>query len=352
MKENVPQRLDHLELEYFHQQMLLLVEGGIPLPQGIRRFALQIRTPQFRQSLSQLAQGLEQGESLSEAMARDQRFFPPEYVALIRAGEQGGSLLGALNLAREHERFQSDFSNRLRTTLLYPFLVLVLVCATYSIAILVSYPVLMDYYQSVGAPLPWFSQVIYGFFLGLGRLSPVWLLLLILLLLLLRRNQTRLWLHRLEFKIPLLRQVLADRFVASFSEGMATLLRAGLPVPESLELMARITSNRSLQIELERAVASTREGAKLEEALSTLKEFPRLYLAAVAAAEESGALPDSLSGMAAMYRSETEYHSRLFLQGLDVFLIVAVGVWVAALMIGLYSLYWRLVLVIDYVLAW
>jgi hypothetical protein len=56
--------------------------------------------------------------------------------------------------------------------------------------------------------------------------------------------------------------------------------------------------------------------------------------------------------MATMYRSETEYHSRLFLQGLDLFLIVAVGVWVAALMIGLYTLYWRLVMVINYVLAW
>jgi type II secretory pathway component PulF len=347
-----PKRLDRLELEFFHEQTALLLNAGLPLPQGIRRFSRDIRNPRFRQSLNRLAQGLEQGESLAQAMEQEERFFPPAYVALIRVGEQGGDLVRSLDLAMEQERFQADFRSRLKNSLFYPLLVLVLVCATYSIAIWKSYPVFLELYERVGAQVPLMSRWAYGLFTWTGRHGAVAAGLFLAIILILRWRPVRLYIHGLWLKVPLLGRVLKERFITCFSAGLAVLLEAGIPIGDSLGLLAGVSGNRRLSSDLERAAASAREGASLETTLSSVGVFPDLYKAAALTGEKSGMLPNTLSGLARMYRSETEYHTRLFLQVLDVGVILLVGIWSAALLIAMYRMYWHLTSCFDSVRIW
>ncbi len=352
MSDRGLKRLDNLELEFFHEQMVMLLDTGLPLPEGIRRFARDIRKPEFRQALDRLASGLDEGENFSEALAKDKRFFPLDYVALIKVGEQGGNLLKALSLAIEQERFQRNFRDRLKNTLIYPFLVFILVCATYSITIWFSYPVIFDSFQAAGIPIPWISGITYALFTKTGQYSPVLAALFLAMFFILRTRKVRLLIHAVFLKVPLLGKVLAERFIASFSEAMAILLKGGVSYPESFGLLAKVTANPSLASDLEKAAASAEQGVSFTDILSSMAIFPNLYIAAAASGEQSGILPDSLFNLAKLYRSETEFHSGLFLQTLDVVMILLLGIWVGGLLTAMYLMYFRFYEVIDCTLQW
>jgi len=352
MAGNSKKILNHMELEFFHEQMAMLLEAGLPLPRGIRRFSKKIKDSKFRDSLSRLARGLEQGETLSEAMVKEERFFPPEYVSLIQVGERGGNLIEALALALEQERFQKKFRDSLRAAVIYPFLVLVTAIVTYSIIVAFSYPVFMDIHQAAGAPLPRVSQALYSIFDFLGRYWMAVALIFLALIFMVRRHDVTMLIHRLWLVLPLLGDALVSRFVASFSEGLSILLRGGIPAAESIGLLAGVTANLSLRAGLEKMAASLHQGEKLEIALSAIGVFPELYLAVVAGGEESGNLPDSLSELARMYTRETQYRSRMFLMIVDWIMIISSGILITLLLIGLFSIYFNFVNIIDPSLIW
>ncbi|MCP4113158.1 MAG: hypothetical protein GY749_47785 [Desulfobacteraceae bacterium] len=69
--------------------------------------------------------------------------------------------------------------------------------------------------------------------------------------------------------------------------------------------------------------------------------FPNPFITAVASGEQSGTLPDSLSDLVKLYQAETEFHTDLFLRILDTALIILLGIWVACLLILMYSMYFN-----------
>ena len=97
---NETKKIKNPELEAFHEHLAMLLDTGLPLPEGIRRFAGEARDSKFRDSLERIADGLKDGQSLAEAMEGEERFFPADYLSIIRVGEKGGALLDSLQLAR------------------------------------------------------------------------------------------------------------------------------------------------------------------------------------------------------------------------------------------------------------
>ncbi len=93
--------LNQVEFESFHQRIMLLLDTGQPLPEGIRRFARHIRNPSFKRTLDRVALGLSAGENLSDALAAEKGRFPPGWVALVRIGEKGGDLGQSLLQGRQ-----------------------------------------------------------------------------------------------------------------------------------------------------------------------------------------------------------------------------------------------------------
>lgn len=340
------------ELELFNEHLTMLVDTGLPLPDGIARFASEVKDAKFRESLTRLVEGLTEGRSLSDAM-EDEKTFPAEYIAMIRMGEKGGNLVEALGLAIEHELFQRGFEDKLRQSLAYPIIVFALVSVSYFVLVIMSYPVFKFLYSSFGAKLPWPSIFISGMFNLMWGYGLIVAIAILAASLLLNRPQIKSSLHNLWLMIPFLRTVLIERFVTSFSQGLSILLRAKVPLPDAVKALIGITSNRSLKSKLQKAAASLDEGAPLSGALiSAGGVFPELFTETVAIGEEGGMLPDSLAGLARMYRSETAYHASVFLRALDVGLIIMLGVWVALLLAAMYMMYWRVILIVDAAKVW
>ncbi len=344
-------RLKELELEKFHESMAMLLDTCLPLPEGIRRFASDIRNKKFRTSLYQLAGRLEEGESLSKAMSGEKRFFPPDYTAMIKIGEQGGRLSEALNLAIDHERFQHDFKESFKNVMVYPSMVFMLVCAGYVFMILYIYPVFMDCFQMTNTEFPGLAMMVQNLFMSAGRYAPLIVVILTGLVFVLRGN-IRMSIHAAFLKTPLLGKVMTERFITSFSQGMSILLERKIAVPESLGFLAGITDNKYIASSLEKAEKSAREGTGLETLLDNMGLFPDLYMSAFHTGLKTGTLPECFSNLATIYRSETEHHSRLFLRIMEIVLILFAGIWVAVFGISFFTIYMRFIDLLDYTIKW
>jgi type IV pilus assembly protein PilC len=338
------------ELELFHAQFKMLLDTGLPLPEGIRRAAREARDPGFKDALDRVAKRLDEGATLAAALEAEPDFFSPDFIALLRVGEHGGELGPALRLALEQEFFQRGLSSRIRRALLYPALVFGAVTAAYSVLIVVVYPLLLDLFRATRGVPPAESAGIYGLFRWFGHYGIIVGAGLALVLIMARQQDARRQLDQLWLNLPIYRRLLLSRFLASFSQGLAIALRAGIPLAEALGLLGKITANLALRERVEAAAARAGEGAKLSEAMDPL--FPPLYRATVATAEDAGALPESLAGLAEMYRDEAESGARLFVQGLDLALILGLGTWTGFLLTAYYHLYLRMLMSIDSMTIW
>lgn len=345
-------KLKRTEMELFHQQMATILDLEFPLPQGVRRFAGDIRNPKFRETLYRLSSRLEIGESLSEAMKDDKHFFTPDYVAMIRIGEQGGNLRDTLNMVVEYERLQRDFREKVKSALTYPLTVFIFVCAVYLFAILYTYPVFMDCFQMTETGMPLMVDAWGKIVVITARYGPIFGLLFIVALFVPRGHRFKRQIHGLLLKTPLFGRILKEKFIVSFSEGLAILLGNGVPVPESMRLLAGITDNKSIASRLEKAENSAREGADLELLLTDMEIFPDLYRSAVYTGTRTGTLNDTLFRLSGIYKSQMEYHANLFLRVLEISFLLLIGVWITIFGISFFSMYTNLLNIIDYTVKW
>jgi len=345
-------KIDHFELENFHEHLSMLVETKLPLSKGIRRFARNLKNPKFRQTIERLADGLDEGELLSQAMARETKFFPPEYIAIIRMGEKDSSLSEALKLAIDHEQVQNDFRQSVKNSLFYPLFAFVSICAIYTVAIIVTYPLFLEYFRDWGRPIPWVSQGVYAIYSWAGTDYPGILVVLLFIILGFRHRRVKIVVHGMMLKIPFLGRLLKERFIALFSGSMAVLLDSGNTVDNSLGLLADISYNRYLGRQLKKAAAFALEGKLFEHVLSEIDVFPKIYIESVSAGEKGGVLPETLKNLARLYKMETEYHTRLFLRVMETSAIVIIGIWVLCLLVGMYSMYLQIIQLFDVHFKW
>lgn len=340
------------ELDMFNEHLVMMIDAGLPLPGGITRFSKDIRDPEFRRALDRLVKGLEQGETLSSAMLSEKRFFPRDYTALIRIGEQGGNLIDALSLAMEHERFEKNFYDKIKNSLFYPILVFIMSCLNYFLIVRISYPVFIDIFRTQGQNPPWIANFCNIIFSGAEKYSLFLLILMVLVFFLCRTQSMRLLFHSLLLKLPFIKDVVVSAFLANFSKSLSILLYGKISLSESLKLLAGITKNRIIGQKMEKAASKADNGLELYEILSDIPQFSDFYMAAVKAGENSQTLPDSLDGLADIYKAETQYLARLFIQILDIALILAAGLWVGILVVGMYSMYLKFFTVFGGMAAW
>lgn len=344
--------IDTFELDLFHEQLILLIETGLPLPTGIRNISRNFLNVKFRQSLHRIADGLEEGESLSDVLLKEKKFFSSVYIALIRIGEKGGKLNKALQIAIDYERYQYDFRNKVKDSCIRPLYVFIFASVIYLVTMTIYSVNVLKYYHETGMTLPAVLKL-YNYIISIPTHNYIILISIILVgYLLFQTKYLRFMVHSIYLKMPLLKRVLVDGFIASFSEGMAFLLRANIPLPESLFLIAQMTNNQRLAQVLENSASLTSEGMSFTEALSSIKILPRLFLTAVASGEKGGVLPDSLDGLAKVYRIETEYHSQMFIRALEVSLIIIVGLWVLVLAMLMFITYLKLPQIMDFIPQW
>ncbi len=332
------QRLGHRDLSLITRQ-LATVTAVAPLEEALRTIALQAEKPLVCRTLMSVHAGVMEGRSLSEAMTRQGKGFPPLYRAMIAAGESSGALPSILErLADLLERDQQARA-KVVTALVYPAM-LALVALVVVIALMTFVvPKVVDQFDTMGQSLPLLTRIV----ITISDLMRHWGLAILAALALaalalakaMERPGFRLAFDRMVLRLPLIGRLTRDLHAAQLARTLSTMTVSGLPVLEGLTITASTVQNRVLRAATEDMAAQIREGGSLSGAMRRVGVLPPILVYMTASGEGSGRLETMLSRAGEYLEREFNTFTAMALSLLEPAIIVIMGALVALIVLSI-----------------
>lgn len=305
-RESRPLSLEDLAL--LCRQLATLVGSGVPILQGLRVVAQQTAGRRLSRALAQVAEGVEAGQSLTEALTDAGRLFPPLMLHMIAVGEAGGVLEEVLQRLGDLYEREYAVNQKVRSAMVYPAVVLVAALGVSAFLVTVVLPRYAELFSQQGVALPWPTRFLLGAASLLRGYWPVVLALLVLGVFgyqqLMRRPDWALRRDRWRLLQPVLGPLRINRAMGMLARTLATLLRTGVPVLPALSVVSRGLGNRALEEPLLQAQRAVRNGRGLTGPLRQSSLYPPMLLELMAVGEEAGNLDGMLLKAADHYDRE------------------------------------------------
>ena len=325
----------------FTRELQTLLEAGLPADRALEAIAEATADPTVAAITGDLRARLRSGSALSQALEAHPETFSGFYVAMVQAGETGGSLENALShLARYQERAEQIYTAVL-SALIYP---LILVFATLISLIILMTLVVPQFellFRESAVTLPFTTQIVlsasamvrdYGWLLAVGLLLG-WLAVR------LRRRDpaARAKWGVLQLRLPVVGGLLTRIEVERFARSLAALLSNGVSLPVALEFAGGTVRNGAIQSAIGEAAGNVKQGERLADSLAAVGVIPPLAIQLIRVGEESGDLAVMLLKLADIFATETETSMKRLVTLIEPSLIILIGCFVAFVVISLLS---------------
>lgn len=334
----VRRRLSRAELILVTQELAVLLKAGLPLDRSLRILRDITRRPGLKAVMDQIFRDVQAGKSLSDALGR-YRDFSPFYLSLIEAGEAGGFLEVALERLADYLKAVGEFRQHLLTSLIYPGVLALVGGGTIILMLTYVVPRFEVFFKEMGQTLFWSTRFLLwasGWFLNYWWLGALALAVGFLALSrFFRTPRGRLAADRWQLRAPLIGDLTRQVSASFFAKTLGTLLKSGVPLVVSLEVVTGSVTNRYLAQSMDTVVEDVKKGQSLSGLLRKSGLFPEIFLQMIAVGEETGQLGDMLLKAADSLESEARNKVKRLLAWLEPVLILSMAVVVAFLIISL-----------------
>jgi type IV pilus assembly protein PilC len=323
----------------FNQQFLTLIKAGLPILGSLELLGRRQKLPHFRAQLEDVAARVKTGESISQAFEA-QGGFPIVYTTTLLAGERSGNLEEVLQRFLDFQRVSLTFRKKLKASLIYPALLVVMVIGLFIFLITFVVPRFAQLYDQLGTKLP----AVTVFMLDLGREAQQYgiyaaAVVGIVGFLLYRWSKTDAGanlIDRIRIALPVIGSVWLKYQVGLFSRTLSTLLTGGLPLVPSLETAARSIDSRQIASAVYTSVETVREGKGLSASLEQTKVFPELAIEMIEVGESTGALPQMLNSVAEFFEEDVQTNLTAAMSLIEPAILIVMGLVVTTILISLY----------------
>ena len=323
----------------FNQQFLTLIKAGLPILGSLELLARRQKLPHFRAQLEDVAVRVKTGESISQAFEA-QGGFPIVYTTTLLAGERSGNLEEVLQRFLDFQRVSLTFRKKLKASLIYPALLVVMVISLFIFLITFVVPRFAQLYDQLGTKLPALTI----FLLNLGQQAQhygiyVAAVVAVVVFLLYRWTKTDAGanlIDRIRIALPVVGSVWLKYQVGLFSRTLSTLLTGGLPLVPSLETAARSIDSRQIASAVYKSVETVREGKGLSASLEQTKVFPELAIEMIEVGESTGALPQMLNSVAEFFEEDVQTNLTAAMSLIEPAILIIMGLVVTTILIALY----------------
>jgi len=327
-------------LAIFTRQFSVMIDAGLPLVQCLQILGEQQDNKAFQRIVLQVREDVESGSSLANAMKKHPQAFSELYVNMVAAGEAGGILDTILQRLATYIEKAARLKAQVKAAMIYPISVI-------SIAMLVVYiilwkviPVFGALFTSLGAELPLPTRIVVALSKFIGRFWWLIVGLVVAGVIAIRRyyatEQGRLVIDSLLLKAPILGLVLRKIAVARFCRTLGTLLSAGVPVLESLDITARTSGNAVIERSILEVRKAVEEGKNLADPLKTTNQFPPMVVQMISVGEATGAMDTMLGKIAEFYEDEVDTAVAGMMKLIEPILIFFLGVVIGGIVIAMY----------------
>ncbi|MDR1709551.1 MAG: type II secretion system F family protein [Candidatus Accumulibacter sp.] len=302
-------RLPRRELIHFCFHLEHLVKAGVPILDGLSDLRDSLGAPRFREVVAGLVEGIEGGQTLSQAMEAHPRVFGKVFVSLVRAGETSGRLPEVLRNLTESLKWEDELAAQTKKLAVYPAFVGAVMLAAAVVLMLYLVPQLRLFVRNMGQALPPQTRAL--FFVS-DLLTHYWAAALALpavaliagKLLLDANPLARLRFDALKLRLPFVGEILRKIVLARFVNTFALLYASGIPIIEAVRTTQNVVGNLAVQRALEDVERQIGEGRNLTAAFQRAGLFPPLVLRMLRVGEATGALDEALANVGYFYNRD------------------------------------------------
>lgn len=329
------------DMSVMTRQLSTMVTSGLTLLRALYVLEEQTEAPKLKGALTAVRQDVEAGRSLSDSLAAHPKIFSSLYVSMVRAGETGGFLEGALLRVADQLESEEALRRQVRSAMVYPAAVISFALVVMFALITFIVPVFAKIFADQGAKLPALTR----FTVGLSHLMrgyPYVIFGTIAVVVIAFRRWKRTetgreqW-DRLRLRIPLrIGEIQRKIALARWSRTLSSLVSAGVPMLEAIDVTGRTAGNRVVENAMASVRASVQSGGTIAGALRREPVFPVMVTHMVGVGEETGALDQTLGKVADFYEDEVSAAVKALTSILEPAMIVLVGGIVGFVVISMY----------------
>lgn len=333
-------KVKNKDIVVFTRQFSTMIDAGLPLVQGLTILAEQSENKTFKAILKEITKDVEGGSTLAEAMKKHPKVFDELFVNLVAAGEVGGILDTILRRLADYIEKAEKLKSRIKGAMTYPLVVVAIAIIVISVILIFVIPVFEDMFAGFGAALPAPTQLVVNmsrFVKGNFHFIFIGLAIAIVALKQYRNStQGRRSTDALLLKVPIFGELLRKVAVARFTRTLGTMIQSGVPILDSLEIVAKTSGNVILEEIIYEVRGSIAEGQTIAEPLSETDIFPGMVVQMISVGEATGALDTMLGKIADFYDDEVDAAVEALTSMLEPLLMLFLGGSIGGLVIAMY----------------
>jgi len=339
-------RIKAKDVVIFSRQFAVMISANVAIVQTLKILVEQTANIKLKIIVSQIADEVDGGAKLSDALSKWPNVFSNFYVSVIRSGETSGKLDEVLNYLADEMEKDYDMMSKIRGAMIYPIFVLGGLTAVGVVMMIYVVPKLTGILAESGAELPLTTRILIG---TSGFLANYWWLILITITIItvglrfyISRPQGRKQIDYLKLKLPIFGRLFRLIYLVRFTRSMNTLIVGGVTVSNSLKVAADVVGNKVYQDLIEETVKEVEDGNSISSVFLKSKEVPKMVSQMLVIGEKTGKLDVILERITNFYSREISNIVANLMTLLEPLIMVvmgiAVGIMVAAIILPMYNL--------------
>ncbi len=335
------------DLAVFCRQFSSITRAGVTIIETLNMLADQTENVKMQKALRAARADVEKGESFAAALSRHPKVFPELMVQMAKAGEASGSLDTAM------ERMAVQFEKSAKTqalvkkAMIYPVVVACVAVAVVIVMLVVVIPRYMDMFGELGVDLPAITKAVIALSTFIQHfwfiIIPIIIALVAVLKAYGRTDSGKHVFGGLQLKIPAIKNLVVKSACSQMARTLSTLLVAGVPLTEAVDIVADTMPNIWFKEALKDALGQIVIGVPLSQPLQTCGLFPPMVYHMIHIGEEAGSTEEMLNKLADYYEEEVEMAVQSLMAAMEPMIIIVlagiVGILIAAVMAPMVTMY-------------
>lgn len=333
-------KITEKDIVIFTRQFSTMIDAGLPLVQCLGILSTQTENKAFGKTIKEIKEGVEGGDTLSDALRKHPDIFDNLFTNMVEAGEVGGILDTILQRLAAYIEKAASLKAKIKSAMMYPIIVLAIALIIVAGLLVFVIPVFVEMFEGMGKEVPPLtafvmqcSEIAQNYVLevlGIGFII-YWLIKKYY-----KTPKGRLNMDRLFLKLPVAGMLIQKVSVAKFTRTMGTLLASGVPIIEALDITARTAGNKVIENAIVGIIDSIKEGQTMTAPLSREKVFPAMVVSMIDIGESSGALDTMLTKIADFYDEEVDAAVEAMTSLLEPMLMSFLGVTIGTIVVAMY----------------
>lgn len=323
----------------FSNNLSIMLRAGIPITEALRELTETEKEHTFRERLRAITSNIEIGASLSESLEPYKKLFPPIFLNLIKVGEETGRLDESLKEIAEHLKRVEELNAAIKRSMIYPAFAITATLGAMFFWLIYVLPKIMQVFKDLKITLPLTTKILmaisdlsrqYWFIFPAGLVA-----LLVLTRLLKIKEETKVILDRIALRLPVIKHIVYNKYLALFSEQMRILIVAGITIDRTFDMVIEVMDSIPFKRAIRRIKTQVLSGGSIADGIQVEKIFPPLIGRMIRVGETTGNMDEQLKFLSDFYLQRLDDISQKLSKMIEPIVIGLIGIMFAFIIVGL-----------------